>query len=191
MTFSKLLLIDVETTGLDPQGDSIIEIAACILTPETFKEEGFFVSRIRAETPITPGAAKVHGLTAQALLHEPPLTEVMRRFALFAPYGATLCGHNIAFDAGFLRAAYAKAGTSYDFDYHLLDIWSIATFVLSNKGVTLDTYSLNSLCAVFGVERGPHHNALQDIQASAAILRHLAEVTRGRDMEALGQLHLL
>ena len=39
----------------------------------------------------------------------------------------------------------------------------------------------------FGIKRDPHHSALQDVRASAAILRHLLLVVRGTKMDTLGQ----
>lgn len=185
-----LIVLDVETTGLLPGQDAILELAGCLLSDTDLEEKSFFQSRVYTNKVITEGAHKTHGLTLDDVENAPALPEVVAAFAGFAPPGAILCGHNVSFDVGFLQAAYSTAGRVYPFDYHALDVWSLAFFVLGARGVQLPSYSLTSLCSVFGIAREPHHGALQDARASAAILRHLVAVIQGEGLDALGQFSL-
>lgn len=185
-----ILVIDVETTGLTPGYDAILELAGCVLSETDLEEKSFFRSRVRTEQPISPGANKTHGLTLDDVRDAPSLIDVIADFADFAPEKAILSGHNVGFDVGFLRAAYQQVGRRFPFDYHVLDIWSIAFLVLGSRGVRLPSYSLTSLCSLFGIAREPQHGALQDARASAALLRHLVAVIQGEGLDVLGQFSL-
>src|SRR5437762_232877 len=99
-----IIVIDVETTGLNPARDGIIELAACHLSGANLAEVRAFHSRVRTSVPVSRSAYAVHGISASDLDHEPELAEVVGAFLGFAPSSAILCGHNVAFDAGFLRA---------------------------------------------------------------------------------------
>jgi DNA polymerase III epsilon subunit family exonuclease len=179
--------LDVETTGLSPQNDAIIELAACVVDQESLEERRTFHSRIFSEKRVAPSAFRVHGIASSDLVDEPQVMQVVAKFDTFAPKDSILCGHNVAFDVAFLKATYERTGLPFGFDYHLLDIWSVAFFVLGARAKKLPSYNLTALCSLFGIERDPSHNALQDVRASAAILRHLYSAARGNDMEVLGQ----
>ena len=185
-----ILVLDTETTGLDPVADSIIDIAAILLDPETLAERKVFRSAVRPTSPINEGARRVHGLTAEALATAPSVEEVVRSLAGSTPASAILCGHNVAFDVGFLQHAFRRSAIEWPFDYHYLDTWTIAFFVLGARAVKAPGYSLSNLCSLFGIPREAKHSALEDARAVCAILRHLYAFVRGDQMEVLGQLHL-
>lgn len=184
-----LLVIDIETSGLDPRNDSIVEIGACVLSKD-LTEGPMFVTRVRPETEISVSAEAVHGLTAHDLQDAPDIREAIGRFDAFAPKDAVLSGHNVAFDIAFLRAAYERAGLPFQFDYHALDLWSVAFFVFGAQAIQTQSFDLNALCRAFGIQRDSHHSARQDVLVTAKILRHLYAVARGVEMEVLGRSRL-
>lgn len=186
----KLLVLDVETTGLLPGRDTIIEIGACLLSEHDLVEKATFHSRVYTTSAISASALAAHGMSLADLKRAPEITEVVRKFSAFAPKDAIICGHNVGFDVAFLHAAYDQVGIAYDFDYHILDVWSIAFFVLGSRAVQLPKYNLTSLCSLFGIARNQKHNALQDARASAAILRHLVAVVQGSTLDVFGQFSM-
>jgi DNA polymerase-3 subunit epsilon len=186
---AELVVLDLETTGLSAESDAILEVGACVLDSSLAVRSEFY-SRVHTKKQISRGASLTHGLRSEDLADAPPLEVVLDRLLEAVPPGALLAGHNVAFDAGFLRAGFASAGRRFPFDYHLVDIWSLAYFVLGTRGVRLPRYNLTALCGVFGIQREPLHNALQDARASAAILRHLAQVVGGRDIDVFGQFSI-
>src|SRR5690349_5531876 len=99
MAQTKLVVIDVETTGLQPERDSIVELAASILSADDLEEHAVFQSRIFTDVAISEQAHAVHGLSSNDLIKEPSLASVLREFAAFVPANCILCGHNVAFDA--------------------------------------------------------------------------------------------
>ncbi|HET6763798.1 MAG TPA: 3'-5' exonuclease, partial [Longimicrobiaceae bacterium] len=106
MLGTDLLLLDVETTGLDPRTAEIIQLSACVLSRRDLSEVDVFSMRVRPSHPISPQAQAIHGLSFEDLEDEPELQAVIGEFHRFAPQHAILCGHNVGFDIGFLKAAY-------------------------------------------------------------------------------------
>lgn len=185
-----LLVIDTETTGLDPTSDALVQLAAVALDPNNLAELAAFSTLIRTDKPISDAAYAVHGLATSDLEAAPDLTAALTKFRKFADPNAVISGHNVAFDYAFLRNAYAQLGWIFPFDYHILDIWSLAFFILGADGIDLPKYSLDHLCSLYGIRRGPRHDALEDVRASAQVLRHLFAAVGASDLEVLGQLHL-
>jgi DNA polymerase III epsilon subunit-like protein len=165
------VVLDVETTGLDPGIDSIVELGACLLTSPGLVEVSSFSSRARPESEIREDAQLVHGLTLGELENASPLTRVVKEFDAWVPREVLLCGHNVAFDAACLEHAYGMANLEYRFDYHILDIWSVAYVVTHVLGLGVGGHTLDDLSALFGVQRPWPHSALADARASSAVLR--------------------
>ena len=177
-----IVVVDVETTGVDPNTDTVIQIAACKLNSRA-PQHSAFMTYVRPESPISPAAQAIHGLTERHLDSAPSITEAIRKFNEYVQPGALLCGHNIAFDAAFIRASYAAAGIDYPFDYHLLDVWSVAFFLLESQGIKLRPLDLSALCEFYGISRGDTHDALEDALATAAILRRFYASVSNRHID--------
>jgi DNA polymerase III epsilon subunit family exonuclease len=182
--YTHLLVLDVETTGINPAVDSLIEIGACVLDRDDLREQGVFSTFVRPTSPISPEAYAVHGKSESDLAAAPSVSEALAAFVAFVPKDALLCGHNVAFDAAFIKAACAQNRLTYPFDYHLLDVWSLAYFIIGAEGSQLPSHSLDALCALYGINRGPKHAALEDAQATAAVLRNLLAIVKGKRVVA-------
>jgi len=186
----ELLVIDVETTGLSDLDDRIVEIAAVHLAGPNLEERSWFRTLVRADCRISSRATAVHGLTDEDLRAAPPEREAIDALTRFAPGRGIVTGHNVGFDVAFLRAAYGRTEVMYPFDYHTLDVWSLAFFILGSEGVRLPKYNLDDLCGLYGIRRPSVHNALDDVRATAEVLRYLSAAVRGADISALGQFNL-
>lgn len=185
-----LLVIDTETTGLDPATDALVQLAAIMLDPQSLAEQAAFSTLIRSQRPISAEAHAVHGLALEDLEAAPELPSAISAFAKFAEPSAVISGHNVGFDYAFLKSAYAQVGLEFPFDYHTLDIWSLSFFILGADGIELPKYNLDHLCSLYGIVRGPRHDAMEDVRASAQVLRHLFAAIGARELETLGQLRL-
>jgi exodeoxyribonuclease X len=88
-------VIDVETTGLDPQKDSVIEIASIDLTKDGFTNPmQTFVALPSGSSGVPSEASALHGIIDADLVGAPPFREAMSRFA-----GADLyVSHNAGFE---------------------------------------------------------------------------------------------
>jgi DNA polymerase III epsilon subunit family exonuclease len=191
MLIKDILIIDVETTGIDPISDTLVQLAALILDKKTLDICHEFSMFIRPETTISENAKATHGLDEKTLRHAEDSCTVLQKFQNFAPPTVLLAGHNVSFDVNFLKNAYARCNLSFPFDYHTIDIWSIAFFILGASGVKLETYSLSVLAKYFGISRREKHDALEDVCVSARILKYLFELIDGNMELIRGQLEHL
>ncbi len=103
-----LVFFDLETTGVDPASDRIVEIAAVRLEPGGERESR--VRRINPERPIPPGATAVHGIRDEDVREEPTFRQMARSFLDFLD-GADLAGFNVArFDLPLLAREFSDCG---------------------------------------------------------------------------------
>lgn len=168
-----ILVVDVETTGVNPTSDSIVEIGACLLSPVDFTEVRRFHSRVRPTSSVGEEALGIHGLTDQILAAAPAVDTVMEAFLAFAPEDAIIAGHNVAFDIAFLKAAFQNAGLAYPFDYHSIDVWSIAYVAMAGGDDDSRSFRLDALSRRFGLDRPSLHSALEDATITSEVLRRL------------------
>lgn len=99
-------VVDVETTGLSPVRDRIVEIGV-VLLDESGEPEGEWQSLVNPLRGM--GAVFVHGLTDADVADAPTLADLLPQIrGLFS--GRALVAHNATFDVGFLNASFARAG---------------------------------------------------------------------------------
>ncbi|MEO8303599.1 MAG: DNA polymerase III subunit epsilon [Betaproteobacteria bacterium] len=170
------IVIDTETTGLDPrQGHRIIEVAALELVDR--RATGRTVHfRLDPEREIDAGATEVHGMTWDDLKGKPRFREVSSEFVAFAR-GAEWIIHNAPFDVGFLDAEFriAEAPGCAEAYAGLIDTLALARELFPGKRNSLD-----ALCERFGIDNAHRsvHGALLDAQLLAEV--YLA-MTRGQE----------
>jgi exodeoxyribonuclease X len=90
--------LDIETTGLDPIEDEIVEIAAVDLRTDG-SVIGMTETLVKPQSTVSPLASAVHHLVGQDLESAPSIEVVIARFAGADAYVA----HNCSFEEGFLR----------------------------------------------------------------------------------------
>jgi len=103
------IVLDTETTGIDPKsGHRIIELA-CVELIDRKKTGHYFHRYITPEREIDSGAQQVHGISAEFLSDKPTFAEVVGSFVDFIR-DAELIIHNAPFDAGFINNELMLAG---------------------------------------------------------------------------------
>jgi DNA polymerase-3 subunit epsilon len=168
MSDARYAVVDVETSGLRPHRDHVLQIAVV-----TVDAEGSIVDRW--VTLVRPrrwwhrvGPRHIHGISRRALRTAMPardaLAELARRLE-----GSVFTAHNADFDAEFIERAARRAKVPLHVDTR------VCTLRLSRQ---LDperqlTHGLADLCARYGVPLNGHHDALADATATAAVLPHL------------------
>ncbi len=96
---------------------------------------------------------------------------------------APLVAHNAVFDERFLRAALASCGMRG------LGVPMLCTRRLARRlAPEIGRYSLDRLCAHFGVSNRARHRALGDARAAARVLLELLERARARGLDTIGAL---
>ena len=151
-------VVDIETTGLDPEHDRITEFAVVITDGKNILSEESFL--INPECRISPQIQSLTGITNELLAHEPRFAHFARRIHM-ATEGHVFVGHNARFDYGFLVSEFRKLGFPYR--------RTTACTVRLGKDVLpgLPSYRLDALCAKLGITRGVKHRALADAHDAA------------------------
>lgn len=154
------VVVDLETTGLSPERDEIIEIAAVRVRDNVPSE--VFQTFVNPRRHISSAITSLTGINDDMVIDAPLIGEAMPKFLEFA--GDTpLLGHNlIRFDLCFLQ----MRGTVYNYCIDTLDIaHHIKTGTCG--------YSLSALCARFGVINDNAHRALSDCIATHEVYQAL------------------
>ena len=103
----KIAVIDVETTGLDPNTDGIVEIAAVILDYADPNDMNYprvtiaLDTLVRPQCPIPAQACAIHHITCAMVRDAPTWTNVSQQLEQITT-GCTLAAHNAKFDGGFV-----------------------------------------------------------------------------------------
>jgi DNA polymerase-3 subunit epsilon len=139
------IVVDTETTGLDPQlGHRIVEIAAIELVHHVPTGRKFHCY-VNPERDMPEDAYAVHGLTAEFLAAHPPFSAVIDDFLAFAG-DDPLVIHNAEFDIAFLNAELARAGRPF------LSNRFVDTLSLARRRFPGAPASLDALCRRFTID---------------------------------------
>ncbi|HXP02944.1 MAG TPA: DNA polymerase III subunit epsilon [Stellaceae bacterium] len=139
------IVIDTETTGLDPHsGHRIVEIAAMELVHHVPTGRKFHCY-IDPERDMPDDAYAVHGLTAEFLASHPPFAAAVDEFLAFVA-GDPLVIHNAEFDLAFLNAELTRIGRPS------LASPSVDTLSLARRRFPGSPASLDALCRRFSID---------------------------------------
>jgi DNA polymerase-3 subunit epsilon/ATP-dependent DNA helicase DinG len=158
----EIVAIDLETTGLDPAQDVIIEIGAVRLVDGRVVDE--YSTLVHPGRAIPPIVTRITGISNDDLIGAPTLLSVLPALRAFVG-GAPLLGHNISFDTSFLhKQGLFRQNTC-------IDTYDIASVLLP----TAPRYALSHLAVLFSFDIESAHRALYDARATAHIYTRLWE----------------
>ncbi len=163
------IVLDTETTGLDPKtGHRIIEIA-CIEIEDLLPTGAHFHRFVDPEREIDPEAEKVHGISRASLRGKPKFEEEAEAFLSFVG-DAPLVAHNAAFDRGFINHELQRAGRA-----PIPDARWTCTYVLAQGRFPGMYNSLDALCKRFKISLAERekHGALVDTRLLSMVYLEL------------------
>jgi len=162
------IVLDTETTGLDPSKNRIVEIGAIELMNHV--PTGLhFHKYINPEMDIPAEATAVHGITNARVAKEPVFAEIAAEFIEFAG-DAKFVIHNAEFDMGFLNAEFARLG----FEKMPMSR-AIDTVRMARQKFPGSPASLDALCKRFEIDNTHRtmHGALLDADLLAKVYLEL------------------
>ena len=160
----EFVVVDTETTGTDPKMADLVEIAAVRIKGGKVTDKW--------STLVNPGRSimghQVHGITDKDVNGAPSPKDAAETFLSFAGK-ATIVGHSVGFDLGFIEAAKGD-GFRFAQDSYL------DTLVLAKEAYPgfSESYKLTDLAKFFGIELKANHRALPDAEATAELLVQFA-----------------
>ena len=162
----RYVVLDTETTGLDPDdGHKIIEIG-CIEILNRNVTENTFHRYINPEREIDLEASKIHGLTYSNLKDKPVFKDILKDLLDYIS-DSPLIIHNAPFDIGFLRkeCSYFENNTNF-INNEIIDSLKLARKISPGKRNTLD-----ALCDRYSIDNSDRtlHGALLDARLLAYV----------------------
>lgn len=162
------VVLDTETTGIDPQqGHRIIEIGCVEMVDRALTGRHFHVY-INPEREVEDSAIEVHGITNEFLADKPLFREVAEDFVAFVR-GAELIIHNAPFDLGFLNHELRLMDPEAEPVESYCGV--IDTLQLARKKHPGQKNNLDVLCRRYGIDNSHRdlHGALLDAEILADV----------------------
>lgn len=170
-----IVAVDLETTGLDPARDRIIEIGAVKFQGSEILDE--WQTLVNPGCPIPAFITRLTGITTQAVEDAPPVASVLpdlRRFIGSAP----LLAHNVRFDQSFLWAEGLRI------DNPVIDSYVLSSVLMPD----VPRYSLTSLASLLGVGASDAHRAINDAHMTVALYLSLWERALALPLNTLAEI---
>jgi len=170
-----LIALDLETTGLDPRKDAIIEIGAVRFSGQ--RDEAEFHSLINPGRPIPQEITHLTGINNEMVRNAPPLMAVLQQFVDFVGESPVV-GHNVQFDLGFL------------FQANILQyVQAIDTFEMASVLMPLASrYNLGGLCQQLGIPLFNAHRALDDAKMTKNLFLRLYEKAENLPIDLVAEI---
>ena len=179
------VVIDVETSGLNPQTDALLEIAAVMVNIDTqgrffcertyaYHVEPFEGARLEAEALAITGIDPTYPLRfaipeKQALARL--FAAVKEKLEQTGCYRAVLVGHNAWFDLSFLLAAWHRSGLT-DNPFHTFTTFDTASLSALVLGETVLARAVRRARIPFDIQKA--HSAIYDAERTADLFCHIA-----------------
>ncbi len=160
---SSIVCIDIETTGLDPNTDAIIEIGAVRFNGDRVEEE--WTSLINPNRPIPPMITQLTGINNDMVSHAPLIRAKIHELEDFVG-DLPILGHSVHFDLSFLQRQNILRYND------AIDTYELASVLLPDAS----RYNLASLGQALGIlSLEGHHRALADARLTHAVFYRLYE----------------
>jgi DNA polymerase-3 subunit epsilon len=165
---NRIVVLDTETTGLNPQeGHRIIEIGCVEMVKRRLTGKRFHVY-LNPDRIIDEGAIAVHGITNQFLDDKPHFEQIVEDFIAFIK-GAELVIHNAPFDVGFINHEFSRLKNQAETVAGLCEVFD--TLRYARKKHPGQRNSLDALCKRYGIDNSHRdlHGALLDAEILADV----------------------
>jgi len=176
---AEYVALDVETTGLRPGPDRVIEIAGLRLRNGQIVDS--FQTLVNPLRRLPPFIVQLTGITPDMVAKAPPAAQILPTFLSFIE-GATIVGHNVSFDIGFLTYEAQLLGQTFPIDG--LDTIALARRLLPG----LRRFKLDMVAQHLNIPASNRHRAMGDTRVTAAVFLKLLDHAREQGVQTLGHL---
>ena len=167
--------VDVETTGLEPGKDEIIEIAAVKFNRDEVIDT--FAQLVRPRHSLPLKVSRLTGISTEMLSDAPRFAQVAPEFAAFLK-NHPIIGHSVGFDLRMLQAQGMRLPQPS------FDTFELATLLMPKS----PAYRLSALTAQLGLSHDDAHRALSDADAARQVFLHLLARIEGLSMQELSEI---
>jgi ATP-dependent DNA helicase DinG len=170
-----IVAVDIETTGLDAERDSIIEIGAVKFRGNRIESE--WSSLVNPNRHVPEFITSLTGIDDAMLRDAPRVGDLARQVEAFIG-DEHILGHNIRFDLSFLRR-------HIPFSYNeIIDTYDLGAVLMPKAG----RYNLGALGKELGILLPATHRALDDARVTHAVFLRLLEIMHQLPIELVEEL---
>lgn len=189
---NKIIFIDTETGGVNPEKSALIQLSGIIRIDKKDVEKFNFYIKPFENSEVTEKALEVQGRTLEELKTDKYVEEkeVYKQFInlldkYIDKYDRTdkfvVAGYNVRFDVDILKAFFQRHGNNFLFSYldsSMLDpLYSIRLLQIAEVLPVLENNKLETWCKHFGIELKAH-DSLEDIEATKKLIGKLISLIR-------------
>lgn len=174
--------LDVETTGLDPAGDRVCEVA--VLLSRGKKIVGQYQTLVNPGRPIPPEASRINGISDAMVEFSPRFADVADKLEQALEGSVAVC-HNAPFDMAFLNNEYGRLDRRFP---HIPVLDSLA---LARKHFRFPSNNLGAISRAIGVDPKGWHRASNDVQILKLVFEHFLSEFERNGVSNLSELLVL
>jgi|ERR1041385_726694 DNA polymerase III epsilon subunit family exonuclease len=176
------LVVDVETTGLSPDGgDRVCEIGAVKIRGGAVIES--FGSLINPERPISAGAYAVNRISPAMVEDAPRFSDVAEKIRTLMEH-SVLVAYNAPFDVSFLNSELRLGGHPL-IKNTVVDALALARQLLPGLG----RYPQANVAQVVGIAFPVKHRALEDVMVTAKIFTLFVSIMKANNLDTVADLN--
>jgi DNA polymerase-3 subunit epsilon len=177
----KFCVIDLETTGGNPETEKIIEIGMVRIENRKISEERSFL--VNPEKEIPEFVQKLTGIRKIDVEHSPKIEEVIDEIIEFI--GDTiLVAHNTSFDIPFLNGVLKKL------QLPTMDNKVICTNIMTKYMIPdIMSSNLNYMSSIFNISHSQAHRAIEDARATSMLLLKYMDIFESKNIRKVNQLY--
>jgi DNA polymerase-3 subunit alpha (Gram-positive type) len=169
------IALDLETTGLDPKTERIIEIGAVRI--ENGLETAQFHTMVNPHRVLEERIVELTGITDEMLKDAPDIVDILPELLEFCGE-LPLLGHHVIFDYSFIKRAAVNAGLA--FERSGIDTLKLCRCFMPGP----EKKNLEAACRYYGIDRKQSHRALDDARDAHRLYRKLMELHGAERPEA-------
>lgn len=180
----RFIAFDVETTGLSPMNDKIIEVAAVLFENGEITQS--YTSLVNPEMFVPYSATTINHITNEMVQNAPKenvvFAELVEFFGDALKQKIAICAHNASFDMNFLSETLMRLG--YDGKISYVDTLSLSRSLI--KG--LHNYKQDTVAMYFDLVNNQAHRAVTDAEICGKILWNLLQIEEKEEEKRLRNL---
>lgn len=174
MKFIKdLLFFEIQTTGQDADKDSVIQISGVLLDKDNLLEKDNFNSYIRVSylDSIINDHAKLLHTDFETLRKSPKIYDAIKSFHKKFGNNLLLATHSFG-NVMFLKNAFKKAAVNFDYDPHIIQLWTLGYVYTLNYGLKkMPTF--HTFVDYFKLKQKQPFDSLEKARLDAEIFRRI------------------
>ena len=159
-------VVDIETTGLSPQKDDIIELSALKVRDNKVVEE--FSTLLKYSKGVNSFISGLTGITNSMLNNAPIIEDVLPEFLAFIGNDIIL-GHNVNFDMRFIKAK-TQLVLNKMVENSIMD-----TMIFAKRNLELPNFKLTTIAQYYDIDTKNNHRGLKDCYITFEVYNKLRE----------------